>query len=234
MRQYLTSPNSASGSSKLILLASVALLLSAFLQLATSWMQMHSRENCRGESVQSISNPGQMFLINENDYTWEGDDYPNALPLDLGDPVTLTIEDSRHYALDSPDADAEYRSIYPGKHLGFIRLGPKRRFFGLSMYHQIHCLDSLRNAILGRHGHGGASHEKRDVEHSHHCLNYLRQTIMCNADMTLEPEIREGSQDVGEGLAVTHVCKDWSKVHAFVEENEKWAWGNISTWLTPG
>lgn len=177
---------------------------------------------------------------------WEGDDYPNALPLDLGDPVALTIEDSRHYALDSPDADAEYRSIYPGKHLGFVRLGPKKRFFGLSMYHQMHCLDSLRKAILGRHGHGPAAaptHDsdsnvhmtKRDVEHSHHCLNYLRQTIMCNADLTLEPEIVQGSQDVGEGLFVTHVCKDWSKVHAFVEENEKWAWGNKTrSWLTPG
>ena len=154
----------------------------------------------------------------------------------------MTIEDSKHYALDSPDADAEYRSIYPGKHLGFVRLGPKKRFFSLSMYHQIHCLDALRQAILGRHGHGasttpahGSEKVKRDVEHSHHCLNYLRQTIMCSADLTLEPEIVEGSQDVGEGLAVTHVCRDWSKVHAFIEENEKWAWGNESqTWLTPG
>ena len=186
--------------------------------------------------------PSPIFEILWSKIAWEGDDYPNALPIDLGDPVAMTIEDSKHYALDSPDADAEYRSIYPGKHLGFVRLGPKKRFFSLSMYHQIHCLDALRQAILGRHGHGastppahGSEKVKRDVEHSHHCLNYLRQTIMCSADLTLEPEIVEGSQDVGEGLAVTHVCRDWSKVHAFIEENEKWAWGNESqTWLTPG
>ena len=55
--------------------------------------------------------------------------------------------------------------------------------------------------------------------HWAHCLNYLRQTILCNPDLTLEPEIEEGSGDVGEGLHVTHVCRDWSKVHAFVSKN---------------
>ncbi|CAL1709730.1 unnamed protein product [Somion occarium] len=200
-------------SSRIILFASLVLLLSSALQLATTWMQMNRQEHC--QSMVGLNKPSPKF---EDDYSWQGDDYPNALPLHLGDPVALTLEDSRHYALDTPDADAEYRSIYPGNHLGFIRLGPNKRFFGLSMYHQMHCLDSLRHAILGR-GHTHAS-RKRDVEHAQHCLNYLRQTILCSADLTLEPEIVEGSQDVGEGLAVTHVCRDWSKVHAFVEQNE--------------
>lgn len=131
--------------------------------------------------------------------------------------MALTLEDSRHYALDTPDAAAEYRSIYPGGDLGFIRLGPNRRFFGLVMYHQIHCLDSLRQAILHQGQHGGKT--KRDVEHAQHCLNYLRQGILCAADTTLEPEVEEGSQDVGEGLGVTRVCRDWGKVYDFVEEN---------------
>lgn len=165
------------------------------------------------------------------------------LPLDLGPPVALTLEDTRHYALDTPDAPAEYRSLYPGDGLGFIRLGPDRRFFGLAIYHQMHCLDSLREAILGKHhmraGYAlrdggqeaegkGAAQRKRDVEHSAHCLNYLRQGILCAADVTLEPEIAEGAQDVGEGLAVTHVCRDWSKVYEFAERNwEEWvAWQN--------
>jgi hypothetical protein len=147
------------------------------------------------------------------------------------------LEDSRHYALTSPDADAEWESIYPGRGLGFVRLGPNKRFFSLSLYHQIHCLDSLRRAILGKGHHherdiaqdrlegsdGDGKMSKRNVEHSAHCLNYLRQSALCAADLTLEPEIEEGSQEVGEGLAATHVCKDWSKVHDFVKSNwEKW------------
>ncbi|KIP03285.1 hypothetical protein PHLGIDRAFT_246034 [Phlebiopsis gigantea 11061_1 CR5-6] len=165
----------------------------------------------------------------EDEYSWIGDDYPAYLPLDLGGPIALVLEDSRHYPLNSSDADAEWESVYPGGGLGFVRLGPRKRFFSLSLYHQVHCLDSLRHTILGgAHAHGGGegAHARRDVEHSAHCLNYLRQTIMCNADLTLEPEVVEGSQDVGEGLAAVHVCRDWSKVHDFVLRNwddwEKW------------
>ncbi|KAI0088200.1 hypothetical protein BDY19DRAFT_891590 [Irpex rosettiformis] len=172
---------------------------------------------------------------------WLGDDYPPYLPIDLGDPVALVLEDSRHYALTSPDADAEWESVYPGRGLGFVRLGPKKRFFSLSLYHQMHCLDSLRRTILGKSHHhgkregdisgtGGPSFSKRNVEHSAHCLNYLRQTALCAADMTLEPEIVEGSQEVGEGLGAAHVCRDWSKVHEFVKRNwEEWEeWQNIN------
>ena len=156
------------------------------------------------------------------------------------------LEDSRHYSLTSPDADAEWESVYPGRGLAFVRLGPKKRFFSLSLYHQMHCLDSLRRVILGQsHHHGRRSDEdsealddgpplsKRNVEHSAHCLNYLRQTALCAADMTLEPEIEEGSQEVGEGLGATHVCRDWSKVHEFVKRNweewEEWQKTNRST-----
>lgn len=66
-------------------------------------------------------------------------------------------------------------------------------------------------------------HGKRSAAHASHCLNYLRQTILCAADLTLEPEIELGSGNVGEGLGVTHVCKDWSKVHEFATRNwEEW------------
>lgn len=197
--------------------------------------------------------------LNGDFAAWEGDDYPPYLPLPLGPPVALTLEDSRHYTLGAPpsthvgspasdssqkssvEAAYEWHSAYPGENLGFVRLGPKKRFFSLALYHQIHCLDSLRKAILAppTASEGGHAHTrrdttnedgktsvhftKRDSAHSSHCLNYLRQTILCAADLTLEPETELGSQDVGEGLAVTHVCRDWSKVHRFVEGDfEEW------------
>jgi len=92
------------------------------------------------------------------------------------------------------------------------------------MYHQMHCLDSLRFSILGRNHparRDNGMKDKRMVDHAQHCLNYLRQTILCAADLTLEPEVVLGSGDVAEGLFATHVCRDWSKVHTFVEENFK-------------
>ena len=161
---------------------------------------------------------------------WIEDDYPPTLDLapeeyglNLGEPVAMVLEDSRHYPADGPEADAEWWSINPGESSGFVRLGPNRRFFGLSMYHQIHCIDSIRFAMLGRM-HPAREVEgmntRRQVNHAHHCLNYLRQSVLCAADLTLEPEVTAGSQDVEEGLFATHVCRDWSKVHEFVKNND--------------
>lgn len=215
---------------------------------------------------------------------WQNDDFPPTLDLALssispefsiGDPVLLIMEDSRHYSLGSSkhgsgtkadsdrelEIDAEWESLYPGESAGFVRLGPEMRFFGLSMYHQLHCLDSLRYAIQGREhvakrslmsgnnqsetekGHDdgvyGVSsddeyrgHEQKKmgrgtkrsqvhVSHAAHCLNYLRQTILCASDLTLEPELVLGSLDVGSGLGAMHICRDWSRVHDFVEQNSR-------------
>ncbi|KAI0074341.1 hypothetical protein K474DRAFT_1665530 [Panus rudis PR-1116 ss-1] len=217
----------ANSPSLLFLIASSALLLSGIVQMITAWMQTQAaREMANCEPRVVITPVRERF---EDDYTWIGDDRPNALPLSVDPPVALTIENSRHYAASSEDADAEWLSIYPGTNRGFIRLGPNKRFFGLAMFHQIHCLNSLRLAMTGRPPHSLRRRDDGDkewmndevqIEHAHHCLNYLRQAILCNADLTLEPEIREGTEDVGEGLGVTHVCRDWSKVYAFVEQNE--------------
>lgn len=187
----------------------------------------HPRQHSRQTIVRGSTSPSCYFThCVQLDFTaWLADDYPPYLPLDLGPPVVLTLEDSRHYSLNETSTDFEWESLYPGKDLGFIRLGPQKRFFGLSMYHQLHCLDSLRRAILGgTHGHGRTSQTfKRDVEHSSHCLNYLRQTVLCAADLTLEEELAAGTQDVGEGLSAIHVCRDWSRVQKFAQANwEEW------------
>jgi len=247
MRPPLTSftGNVTDTSSRAILWASMMLLASACMQLATTWMQSTLKATstqCNSRAAPPVSSSGSVWL-DDTPYTWQADDYPATLPLDLREPVALTTEDTRHYALDSVDAEAEYRSLYPGNGRGFLRLGPRKRFFGISMYHQLHCLSALRQAILDArngashdsggdgghsagHSHGGA------VDHSAHCLNYLRETILCAADVTLEPEIVEGSQDVGNGNAVTHVCRDWSRVREFALKNHE-AWealrkGNIT------
>ncbi|KAG1798716.1 hypothetical protein EV424DRAFT_1332873, partial [Suillus variegatus] len=73
------------------------------------------------------------------------------------------------------------------------------RLFGVSMFHQLHCLQMIRLALIN-----GPN------DHSGHCLNFLRQAILCNSDTTLDPR-----------LGVTHICRDWSQVYAYIEENQR-------------
>jgi hypothetical protein len=60
------------------------------------------------------------------------------------------------------------------------------------------------------HHHAGSLH------HVYHCLDYLRQTIMCLADATLE-HIDDGKGAPGWGD--THRCGDWDAL-------SKWSYDN--------
>ncbi|KAJ7274204.1 hypothetical protein C8J57DRAFT_1062934, partial [Mycena rebaudengoi] len=136
------------------------------------------------------------------------DDHPHQLPLDVP-PVALTIEDSDRYGLSDFGAYADWRTtdLFPQSN-GFVKLGPQGDTrVGVAMFHQMHCLQRIRTAIVqGDPGH-----------HTRHCLNLLRQTVLCASDTTLDPM---NSAKGTDGLGIVHVCRDWQKVYDFVEENQ--------------
>ncbi|KAJ7189033.1 hypothetical protein C8R46DRAFT_1157776 [Mycena filopes] len=133
-----------------------------------------------------------------------GDDYPHQLPLDLP-LVALTLEDTERYSLSDFNSYTDWRTtdLFPRGN-GFVRLGPE----GIAMFHQMHCLQKIRDVIVL----GSPDH------HTRHCLNLLRQTVLCASDTTLDPLNSEGGTD---GVGVVHVCRDWQKVYDFVEENQE-------------
>ncbi|EJU03324.1 hypothetical protein DACRYDRAFT_65535 [Dacryopinax primogenitus] len=148
----------------------------------------------------------------ERVYTYEGQDHPRELHLDLGEPVALTVDDAEHFQLAAPEAMSEWNSIFPPGR-GFIHLGPNKRRFGTSMFHQIHCLDMIRTALLS-----GST-----TDHIHHCFSYLRQMALCHADLTLEEGVPAlGLDPTGElpvdGLGMTHTCRDWSKAYTYLTD----------------
>ena len=135
-----------------------------------------------------------------------GDDYPAYYPLEMPD-VWLTPENTIHYQIFTDDAEREWSSIFP-EGGGFLRLGPEGRLFGLALFHQLHCLARIRRAMNVR----------QSSEHVHHCFNYLRQAILCEANPTIEPVIPIlGRRSVN--AEIPRVCRDWTQVYALVEEN---------------
>ncbi|EED80954.1 predicted protein [Postia placenta Mad-698-R] len=141
-----------------------------------------------------------------SEYTFLGDDHPAHYPLEL-ETVALTPENTVHYRIYTADAAAEWESIFPAGG-GFLRLGESQRPLGLAMFHQLHCLARLREAMNTR----------QSTEHVHHCLNYLRQTILCDANPTLEPVIPIlGVRSVN--AEVPRLCRDWTAVYRLAEEN---------------
>lgn len=68
----------------------------------------------------------------------------------------------------------------------------------------------------GNHG-GKEAEQMQDsiVDHAQHCFDYLRQSIMCAGDMTIEharePPLGE-KRVTTDGWGVEHQCKDWSDI----------------------
>lgn len=98
--------------------------------------------------------------------------------------------------------------------------------YDTSLFHQLHCLASIRGHLLllkssiGRNNSDEIQRYLLDpqVDHVYHCFDYIRQSLMCAGDMTLEwpREETDGTREAFDGWGVTHQCKDWvSEVNAF-------------------
>ena len=83
------------------------------------------------------------------------------------------------------------------------------------MYHERHCLRMLWHALNPE-----ATQGNLEVSNAHaqHCLNYLRQMILCESNMRLEPLVDGEKTD---GLGLEHTCRDWTVLYDYAEENYK-------------
>ncbi|TFK96611.1 hypothetical protein BDV98DRAFT_635697, partial [Pterulicium gracile] len=141
-------------------------------------------------------------------------DFPYSLPVPgefTSRGALLTVEESSRYPLLGWKSDAAWSSLGSSSS-GFVRLGPSNRLFMVTMFHEMHCLRVLNLAF-------DPSNIVSDG-HIAHCLGYLRQQALCNADLTLEPAGWEDKDFGGTDTeGATHVCRDWEQVYRVVEDN---------------
>ncbi|PKK46856.1 hypothetical protein CI102_7864 [Trichoderma harzianum] len=90
--------------------------------------------------------------------------------------------------------------------------GIVREGYGISMFHQIHCLVAIRTAFRTKNF---------DDDHLNHCFEYLRQSIMCTGDTTLEKVVVDENgvfkPDI-DGWGTAHECKSWNMLYEFAEK----------------
>ena len=73
-----------------------------------------------------------------------------------------------------------------------------------------------------------AAHEEKALAHMRHCFDYLRQSLACAADSTLEPVIPELGGVTGWGFP--RVCRDYEELKQWAE---KWRVNNLRGFLEP-
>ncbi|KAK3313319.1 hypothetical protein B0H66DRAFT_483595 [Apodospora peruviana] len=97
----------------------------------------------------------------------------------------------------------------PGEEDGYIT--------GLEVYHQLHRLDLIRKSMYPDRygGDKGMSPAKKKIYwiHLEHCIDNLRQTIMCYSDISTIPwKFHERVQAEFPDAHTTHVCRDFDKL----------------------
>lgn len=122
--------------------------------------------------------------------------------------VTMELEESVHYSLNNPEAYDEwvYGIPYGG---GTYRVGALNRALVVSKFHQLHCIRTMHKILVE-----GGPHQ-----HAEHCLRYLREEILCEANTTLEPGDFTTTNFTEKRAGATYVCRDWTQVYKEVEEN---------------
>lgn len=105
---------------------------------------------------------------------------------------------------------------------------PNQTVFTTSMTHQLHCLYTILEAYstLQVSLELGFPNQIKMPWHINHCFEYIRQAIMCAGDVALEgaattfPGDPITGEDLGgsDGWDAKHVCKDYSQVYRYLEE----------------
>ncbi|KAH7134929.1 hypothetical protein B0J11DRAFT_424681, partial [Dendryphion nanum] len=110
------------------------------------------------------------------------------------------------------------------------------------VFHQLHCLNSLRKSIYRDRFpemnvlNADMTVNKTNVNHYEHCLDRIRQGIMCHADVaTIHWDWKDGSQlpfpiPAGRNginminMETTHVCRDFERIKRWAMER------NLDDW----
>ena len=133
----------------------------------------------------------------------------------FSEPVAMRIDMSAHYQLDDEDSEEEFGKLLPhGGHV--IHLSDPEypsappQPYTVMLFHQLKCLGVMREEYAAARDEPSAL--------TQHCLNYLRQTIICRPNLLAE------SAWNSEGTAIRGydtVCHDWTKLYEEAERNQE-------------
>lgn len=138
--------------------------------------------------------------------------------------VGMVLQESVHFNtnLSDPASNSEWKSLttHPDG-FGRTRLGPDHRLFVVTMFHQLHCLWVLHSGLDG-------NTTTVPPHHVQHCLDYLRQTFLCEAADSLETgDFMQHDFSKGR-ISDVLVCRDWEAVYQALDgDAARWeAWNS--------
>ncbi|KAG1842863.1 hypothetical protein DFJ58DRAFT_805453 [Suillus subalutaceus] len=126
-------------------------------------------------------------------------------------PVGMTLEQLLRTGEKPSPAMTRYPDEYGGGYMSTVEV-----------IHQLHCIDMLRRASWGNHDNSLGHNESPENYRIHldHCIEMLRQNIMCRGDVTmLTYDWVEGVKDPFPNFNIPHRCRNFEKILDWVDEH---------------
>ncbi|KAK6535731.1 hypothetical protein TWF694_002180 [Orbilia ellipsospora] len=95
---------------------------------------------------------------------------------------------------------------------------PENYITSLAVFHQLHCLNAIRmalwNATLIR-----GEEDETNMRHLDHCVDMIRQAIMCHSDISPFVWGRDPRDGKAKGISsVTHTCRDFEAIQKWAQD----------------
>jgi hypothetical protein len=117
----------------------------------------------------------------------------------------------------------DYKSYTLPKPMYFETI-PDQPIYNIAVFHEMHCLmhmagyiDKLVMQIRNK----DLTIDEGLVGHNDHCVNYLRNALMCCGDTTLEGQSQAKMFEhiAGtDGTGAVHVCRNYDEISAWAEK----------------
>ncbi|KXS94509.1 hypothetical protein AC578_8332 [Pseudocercospora eumusae] len=100
---------------------------------------------------------------------------------------------------------------------------------GVGMFHQLHCLRAIRSVLKDLMD--AQKRQHTDIGHAVHCLDYLRQAVLCYADDTEERAEWDEKRKrfVTDGM-VPHECRRSEDLYRMLELQEELFPDEVAAW----
>jgi len=171
---------------------------------ATSVIYMISLSRTLRTLREHFKNP-KAFSRAHKEYIWESSQ------------VVLPFSNDQYHIT----SDSDWASLFPTDGGRIPSPSNPDKEVMLSMHHQLHCLNIIRIAYLGLHT-APSTMPPVDYADADMCLEQLRQQIMCNSDLTLEPTVlvrmANGKIAPGStGIGIEHRCMNWEQLSVEID-----------------
>ncbi|RDW90547.1 uncharacterized protein DSM5745_02322 [Aspergillus mulundensis] len=200
-------------SSTLVLLALITILVSGSLGGLMVWRVTGglARSCAAMPSLSTLKLPmGTRKVIFNANHTFVDDPKTNPRTVDAWNSIMPVGYGGILLTPDQYPVTSNHRTSYKEDHWAF------------TVYHQIHCLYHIQKAYYNLIRSPNTSDAVKSVQetqgktHVPHCIDYLRQSVLCSADTTLEPMDPNGRT---AGWDTEHICADYAALMAWTEEH---------------